>query len=169
MGKALDGWGGVASVLAGVLWRVLWAHQQAAHGPTQVNEMRLIGGLTWMDTGKAAPIILALVLVGLASLYRRRPDPGRIGRIGATMTFVAMVWLIIATAVEFWVFPWGSYALTFEMAQGLAGSNASGGLQALASLAVAISLTILMVDLVRARVVPIRRPAASEQMPHAVG
>ena len=155
MGNALDRWGGVASMVAGVLWLLLWAHQQAAHGATQVNEMHLVAGLTWIDSGKAAPIILSLVLVGLASLYRRRSRPGRLGRIGATLTFVAMGCLIIATAIEFWPFPWGSYAVTFEIGRGPRGSDASGGLQALASLAVGVGLIILMIDLVRARVVPV--------------
>ncbi len=87
MVKAVDRWGGAASLVAGILWLLIWAHQQEAHGRTEINEMRLVGGLTWMDTSKLLVPIFLLVFVGLASLYRRREQPGRLGRVGAILTF----------------------------------------------------------------------------------
>ena len=141
--------------MAGVLWLLIWAHQQEAHGRTEVNEMVLVGGLTWMDTSKLLVPIFVLVFVGLASLYRRRDQPGRLGQVGSALTFGGLGLVIVATALEFWTFPWGSYSETFEEATGFAGSNASGGIQALASLAFTLGLVVSSFDLVRAKVMPI--------------
>ena len=155
MGKAVDRWGGAASLVAGTLWLLIWAHQQEAHGRTEVNEMVLVGGLTWMDTSKLLVPIFILVFVGLASLYRRREQPGRLGRVGSFLTFGGLGVVILATALEFWTFPWGSYEVTFEEATGFAGSNASGGIQALASLVFTLGLVLSSIDLVPAKVMPI--------------
>jgi hypothetical protein len=158
MSRALPALAGPASLVAGIAWLLIWAHQQQAHGPTEVNEMRLVAGLTWMDTSKLLVPILALVGVGLASLdgLRERAGRGTVGRVGRSVTFGGLAIVVVATALEFWTFPWGSYAVTFESAGGFAGSNAAGGIQALASLVFTLGVALLSVDLVRARVLPIR-------------
>jgi hypothetical protein len=50
MADAVRRWGAPASLLAGVFWLLVWLHQQEAHGRTEVNEMRLVAGLTWAHT-----------------------------------------------------------------------------------------------------------------------
>lgn len=152
--------GGPASVLAGVVWLVIWFHQQRAHGTTQVNEMNVVWGMTWMDSSRLLVIAMALVLVGLLALYQRRTDPGQLSKIGGAVTFGALGLLMVATMLEFWPFPWGTYEVTFEEATGLAGSNTSGVIQSLVSLFFTAGLAILMTDLVRAKVVSIWVAAA---------
>jgi hypothetical protein len=145
--------GTLASLLAGVLWLLIWVHQRMAHGATEDNEMRLVAGLTWMDTSRILLPVFALVFVGLASLALRRERPGLLGQVGRLLTFGGLGLVIVTTALEFWPFPWGSYDLTFEEATGFAGSNDSGAVQALASMVFAVGVALLSVDLARARVI----------------
>jgi hypothetical protein len=150
---AVRRWGAPASLLAGGVWLLVWLHQREAHGTTEDNEMRLVAGLTWMDTSRVLIPVFALVFVGLASLALRRERPELLGQVGRLLTFGGLGLVIVTTALEFWPFPWGSYDLTFEEATGFAGSNASGGVQALASMVFAAGVALLGVDLARAKVI----------------
>lgn len=108
-----------------------------------------------MDSGKFLVLALLLVGVALASLIQHRLQPGKLGRTASMLTFASLGLLIIATTLEFWTFPWGSYAVTYEQATGLAGSNQMGGIQAVVSLVFTLSLIALCVDLVGAKVISI--------------
>ncbi len=152
---AIRRWGGPASLIAGGLWLVVWFHQQSAHGKTEVNEMRVVWGLTWMDTSKILVVSMLLLMVGLGSLYLLRGKPGRLGVAGSRLTFFSLGLLILATLLEFAVFPWGSYEITFEEATGLAASNTSGALQGGVSLLFTVALVVFTTDLVRAKVISI--------------
>lgn len=143
-------WGGPASVVAGALWLLIWMHQRTAHGPTEVNEQRLVLGLTWLDSAKFLVVPLGLLLIGIISLSQRR-RPGWLGATGALVTAVGLALLILGAAAEFWWFPWGSYAVGFGTPQ----SQIGGLIQALASLLFTIGLMVLSIDLVRARAMPV--------------
>ncbi len=89
------------------------------------------------------------------SLVQRRDRPGRLGRAGAGLALGGLGLLVLATAVEFWTFPWGSYAVTYEDRTGLVGSNTSGAVQGLVSLVFTLGLLVLCIDLIRASVLPL--------------
>ncbi len=143
--------GGPASVAAGLLWLVVWFHQRQTHGPTQENEERIFLGLTWLDSAKFLVLPLILLLIAMVSLYGLRERPGLLGRIGFVVTVVGLVGLIVGTALEFWSFPWGSYAVGFEATLPWWG----GLIQSLSTLVFTIGLIVFSIDLVRARVIPV--------------
>ncbi len=144
--------GAPASVAAGLLWLIVWLHQRETHGATQENEERILFGLTWLDSAKFLVLPLILLLVGIVSLYVRRGRPGWLGRIGFAVTVAGLVGLIVGTALQFWFFTWGSYAVGF----GDPGRHQVGGpIQPISTLVFTVGLIVLNIDLVRARVIPL--------------
>jgi hypothetical protein len=135
---------------AGVVWLAVWAQQAAAHGTTQLNEMDVVLGLTWMDAGKFLVIPFALLFPVTAALGARGRTLGRLGRAGSVVTYAALVAVIAGVALEFWSFPWGSYAEDFDEPLPTYG----GLVQILGSLALTVGSASLAVELGRRRVLP---------------
>ena len=96
-----------------MVWLLLWRHQALAHGPTQINEMNMALGFTWMDSGKLYVLPFLLLIVTVIGLYRRHTDRGWLRKSGY-LVLGALVWLVVGTVAEFWGFQLGSYELTFE-------------------------------------------------------
>jgi hypothetical protein len=103
-------WGWTAAIGAGAVWLLVCAQQAYAHGVTQENEKEIVLGLTWMDSAKFLVIPFGLLMATMGALRARRGRPGSLGRAGFAVTSSALALLIVSVALEFWTFPWGSYA-----------------------------------------------------------
>jgi hypothetical protein len=114
--------------------------------------MQLRLGFTWMDSGKFLVAPTILLLIEWVSLNRRCDHLRRLGwRIGSVATIVGLGFLSLGVALEFWPFPWGSYALRFEEA---ALPRIGGVIQAVASLVFTVGTMAQSFDLVRTKVIP---------------
>jgi hypothetical protein len=140
----------VASVLAGVLWIVAWAHLLMAHGTTEVNEARIVLGLTWLDSGRLIAPSLVLVGVAIAALARGARQPS----VSAT-AIVALIGVAVAATgivLGFWTQPWGTYA----GASRESGVAAIGGAVVIVgSLLLAVGIVAFAIAAARARVLPV--------------
>jgi hypothetical protein len=143
-------WGGPAAVAGGLLWLLVWAHGLAAHGPTQVNRKDVVLGLTWMDSAKGLVACFLLFLVAAIAVWARLAGPGLLGKAALALTVLGLVVLAVGTALQFWTFPWGSYA--DEAARFDSGAPKYGGIvQALGSTVYTAGSLLLAVTLLRRR------------------
>ncbi|GEM_PF-1993542 len=108
-------WGGVASIVGGVLWVSVWLLYLATHGTGMADQHGRLLGLTHHDFGKFLVPSLLLVTVGLFHLRRQLPEKsGLATRAGFAVAMIALAVMTVGAAVIYWSVPWGSYNLDFQ-------------------------------------------------------
>jgi hypothetical protein len=140
----------VASVLASVLWIVAWAHLLMAHGTTEVNEARIVLGLTWLDSGRLIAPSLVLVGVAIVAFARGARQPS----VSAT-AIVALIGVAVAATgivLGFWTQPWGTY-VGASRESGVAAIG--GAVVIVGSLLLAVGIVAFAIAAARARVLPV--------------
>jgi hypothetical protein len=116
-----------------------------------VNRKEVVLGLTWMDAGKLLVASFLLFLVGALALGSRLERPGRLARAGLVLTVSGLALQALGAALQFWTFPWGSYAGEASRFDDPLPSY-GGAAQALASVAYTIGIALLAGSLVQQRV-----------------
>lgn len=142
---------GKYAATAGAIWLLLWFHQAKTHGLSAMNERRFLLGATWMDSGKFYVVVFVLLLLWAVHVFRARPTSGVVARVVFGLLCGSLVVLAIATAIEFWPFPFGSYRLSFEQSS-LA--RAGGSVQSVTTLIFALSLIPFGTGLALEKVTP---------------
>jgi hypothetical protein len=138
-----------ASIAAGVLWIVAWLHLLMAHGVTEVNEAKLVFGLTWLDSGRL--IAPSLVLVGVAILILARAANRSPVTLAASAALVGVGMATIGAVLGFWTQPWGTY-VGASRETGVAALG--GAIVIIGSLLMAIGLVAFSAAAARSRILP---------------
>jgi hypothetical protein len=136
--------------IAGLIWLLLWFHQSQTHGFSEDNERKLFVGATWMDSGKFYVVVYALLLLCVIFLFRARSHSSPFTKAVFALVTGSLAIVSVGTVIQFWPFPFGSYELSFEQSP-LA--RVGGIVQALATLAFALTLVPFGIGLVRERVI----------------
>jgi hypothetical protein len=143
---------GLAAMMGGVLWLLIWALFLVTHGLGPVDEKGTLLGVTYYDFTKFLVVPLGLYAVGLMGLHaRQRAGAGRLAAVGLGVAVVALGVIAVGLAVALWPLPWGSYAqVDWEATPMMWG----GILYSLGTFALAIGQALFGVGVWQARVWP---------------
>lgn len=148
------GWAGIAAQVAGVLWVLQWAHVLVTHGAGEHDGRGLWLGMTWMDSAKFLALAYLLLIPAVRYVSSRPAVARRRGAVvSGRLTVAALVVAAAATAVEFRLWEWRTYAGSFDGAS--SPLWVAGPIRSIASAVVlSVGFAVLGVVGARARVLP---------------
>ncbi len=102
--RRLIRWGGLASILGGVLWIVFMTGHTFTHGSTQSPRDASILGLESLDFNRLLAIPPLLLIGGLVGARATRPRTGRRrGQAGFVIALLGLIMIALGVILETWI------------------------------------------------------------------
>lgn len=137
---------GVAAIVGGIGWTVVWGFFLSTHGPGPENRQLLTFGLTWMDYSRF--LVVPVLLFAWAVVDLHRNQGGRLSLTGASIVVAGLGLLASGLVISRWTLPFGDYAW-FEANQSATTQVVGGVMMAVSTLIVFLGSLVLSVAVFR--------------------
>lgn len=138
-------------MFGGVIWLLAWVHFLLTHGPTTSDYKETFLGLSYYDSTKLTVFAIALCMVGIVSLWTRRPAEVQTWTwtLGHFLAVSALSVMSAGLVVSVWSVPWGE---TTRVSTTL--TDYAFVTMMIASIFAFVGLTLLGIGVVRTKVLP---------------